>query len=88
MKKKYVRPESLLYSVAFDENIASSGGDTVGDDSIAGSMVILFSHDVTPCRTYYTKSDKLVTVPENSSFVQYFLEMQSLGAPVGCLQLI
>ncbi len=90
MKKKYIKPESFLYSVAFNENIAASdgGSDSVGDDSVAGSMIILFSQSVTPCRDYYTKSDKKVTVPNGSSFVQYFLEMQSLGAPVGCLFLV
>ena len=88
MKKKYIRPESFLYSVAFDENIASSGGDGLGGDQISGAMVILFSHSVSPCRDYYTKSDKPVSVPDGSSFVEYFMEMQSLNAPVGCLQLV
>ncbi len=89
MKKEYIKPQSILYSVEFNENIATSGGsDSVGDDSVAGSMVILFSQSVSPCREYYTKSDKKVTVPDGSSFVQYFLEMQGLGAPVGCLFLV
>ncbi len=88
MKKKYVRPESFLYSIAFDENIASSGGTGVGGDSISGAMVILFTYDISPCREYYAQSDKKVTVPDGSSFFTYFMEMQNLGAPAGCLELI
>ena len=88
MKKEYVKPESFLYSIAFDENIASSGGEGMGEDQISGAMTILFSHSVSPCRDFYTRSDKPVSVPDGSTFFQYFMEMQSLGAPAGCLQLI
>ncbi len=85
MKKKYVRPESFLYSIEFNENIASSSGDNEGSDSIGGGMVILFSQSISPCRDYYTKSEHAVTVPPGSSFIQYFMEWQSSQAPHTCL---
>ncbi len=89
MKKEYIAPKSRFYSVEFSENIASSIPGSFGGDQISGAMTILFSHTVTPCRDYYTESFSApVTVPENSTFVEYFLDMQGKAAPTTCLQLI
>lgn len=90
MKKPYISPEAQLYSLKFEENIAVSGGSSsVGDDSVAGSMIILFSHAVSPCRGYYTGSTACPnTKGNNATFFEYFQDMQASGAPIGCLQLL
>lgn len=86
MKKSYIPPKSNLYILRLDENIASSGGDTAGEDRVEGIMIILFSHDISPCRTYYTGSQAAVnSVGATGSFMEYFLDMQNQGAPIGCL---
>ena len=87
MKKSYIPPKSNIYVLKLEENIASSEGDqTGGGDSMEGLMIIMFSHDVSPCRTYYTGSQAAVnTVGPTGSFMDYFLDMQKQNAPIGCL---
>ncbi len=90
MKKRYVPPKSNMHILKYDENIASSGGGSgdVGGDRLEGVMVILFSHDISPCRTYYTGSQAAVnTVGPTGEFMEYFNDMQSQNAPIGCLNL-
>lgn len=88
MKKRYIPPKSNMFTLQFEENIASSGGSTSpGGDELSGMMVILFSHDISPCRTYYTGSQTAVnTVGPTGDFLQYFMDMQNQGAPIGCLK--
>ncbi len=89
MKKRYIPPKSNIFILKLEENIASSGGDSTGGggDELAGMMVILFSHDISPCRTYYTGSQTAVnTVGPTGDFLQYFMDMQTQGAPIGCLK--
>lgn len=90
MKKEYIKPQSCLHSVKFDENIASSQGDDIGGDMVSGSMTILFTHAQTPCRDWYTKGVGVAknSVGEVGSFVEYFNDMQLVNAPIACLQLI
>lgn len=87
MKKSYIPPKSNLYVLRIEENIASSAGDQAGGgDTMEGLMIIMFSHDVSPCRTYYTGSQAAVnSVGPTGSFMDYFLDMQNQGAPIGCL---
>lgn len=87
MKKSYVPPKSNMYILRYDENIASSGGGSdAGGDKLEGVMVILFSHDISPCRTYYTGSQAAVnTIGPTGGFMDYFFDMQNQGAPIGCL---
>lgn len=89
MKKSYISPKSNIYVLKFEENIAFSGGDqTSGGDVLEGLMIITFSHDVSPCRTYYTGSQAAVnSVGPTGSFMDYFLDMQKQDAPIGCLDI-
>lgn len=90
MKKSYIPPKSNIYVLKYDENIATSGGgsDDTGGDRLEGVMIILFSHEVSPCRTYYTGSQAAVnTVGPTASFMEYFSDMQTQNAPIGCLKI-
>lgn len=88
MKKSYIPPKSNLYVLRLEENIASSVGDqTGGGDTLEGLMIILFSHDISPCRKFYTGSQAAMnTKGDNATFWEYFSDLQSQGAPVACLQ--
>ncbi len=90
MKKEYIPPKSYLYSIKFDENIASSIPGDLGGDQISGAMTILFSHSKTPCRDWYTGGVDVApnSVGSSASFVEYFMDMQKVNAPIGCLQLV
>ncbi len=86
MKKSYIPPKSNMYVLKFDENIATSGDESGGGDKMEGLMIIMFSHDISPCRTYYTGSQAAVnTVGPSGDFMDYFLDMQAQNAPIGCL---
>ncbi len=86
MKKSYIPPKSNMYVLKLDENIASSGSSSNSGDTVEGLMIIMFSHDVSPCRTYYTGSQAAVnTVGPSGTFMDYFFDMQNQGAPIGCL---
>ncbi len=86
MKKSYIPPKSNIYILKYDENIATSG--STGGDTLEGVMVILFSHDISPCRTYYTGSQASVnTVGPTGDFMEYFSDMQNQNAPIGCLKM-
>ncbi len=86
MKKEYVPPKSYLYSIKFDENIASS----FTGDSISGAMTILFSHSKSPCRDWYTGGVDIApnSVGYNGSFIEYFMDMQKVNSPIACLQMV
>lgn len=86
MRKSYIPPKSNLYVLRLEENIASSAGDQTGGDTMEGLMIIMFSHDISPCRTYYTGSLAAVnSVGPTGNFMDYFLDMQKQDAPIGCL---
>ncbi len=89
MKKEYIPPKSYLYSIKFDENIASSASGDTGGDQVSGAMTILFSHSASPCRDWYTGGVDTApnSVGNSASFVEYFMDMQKVNAPIGCLQL-
>lgn len=90
MKKEYVPPKSHLYSIKFDENIASSLPGGTGGDQISGAMTILFSHSKSPCRDWYTGGVDTApnSVGYNGSFIEYFMDMQKVNSPIACLQMV
>ena len=49
MKKKYIRPQSMLYAINLSENIASSEVGSEGD-IVGGNMIIKFSSVSNGCR--------------------------------------
>lgn len=86
MKKPYIPPKFNMYALNFDENISNSSSGNTGD-SVEGIMIILFSHDTSPCRKFYTGSQAAVnTKGDNATFWEYFSDLQAQGAPVACLQ--
>ena len=52
MKKQYIRPESQLFVINLEENIASSS--SLGESEMSGTSVIKFTHGENGCRGYYT----------------------------------
>lgn len=91
MKKSYIPPKSNLYVLNIQENIASSIGGGSGGDTMEGLMIIIFSSDTTPCRKYYTGSELAINRVDkvegvyDGTFMEYFMDMQQQGAPIGCL---
>ena len=85
MKNKYIPPKSYLYEMSFQENIADSQAG--GGDQLTGTFTILFSQAISPCRDYFTDAVRN-PLGNNATFIEYFMEMQKLGAPAGCLSLI
>lgn len=75
MKKAYIVPESKLFAIDLKENIAASDIIINGEDEISSSGRIKFTVDVTPCRGFYTGSDKPVN-PNNSTFLDYYNELR------------
>ena len=79
MKKPYVVPESRLFAINLNENIAASGQIYNGDDQISASAVIKFTQGMEPCRDVYT--DLIDVSPEvkgQSSFLAYYNDLSSL----------
>lgn len=86
MKKSYIPPKSNLYAIKFDENIASSIGGGDSGDTLEGLLIIMFTSSVSPCRDYYTGSAASPnTVGPDGTFMEYFVDMQAQGAPIGCM---
>lgn len=77
MKKKYIRPQSMLYAINLSENIASSEVGSEGD-IVGGNMIIKFSSVSNGCRGYYT-GDQTSPVTVTGSFSEYYTELSSLG---------
>ena len=80
MKKQYVRPESRLFVINLEENIASSG-ITGGGDSVTGSAVINFTSESAGCRKYYTGDETaVVQVPVNGTYWEYYDDLHMIAA--------
>lgn len=78
MKKKYVVPESKLYAINIDENIA--GSDVLmGDDMMSGQITIRFTYGSSPCREYYTNDTTAVVTITNGTFMDYYHELYAYG---------
>ena len=85
MKKTYVVPESRLFSINLNENIAAS--DQIynsGDDLITATAVITFTHGTDPCREVYTD---IIPVSESvkgsTSFLQYYNDLSTQVGDTG-----
>lgn len=78
MKKKYIVPESKLFAVNLNENIAISGGAS----EISGSAVIRFKEVVDNCRGIYTDIQGATVSEGLSSFLEYYNELLTKGAEV------
>lgn len=78
MKEKYVVPESRLYTININENIAGSGAVASGDN-LAGSAVIKFTHATDGCRGYYTGDMTAQVTVTGSEFSNYYNELNNIG---------
>ena len=79
MKKQYIQPESRLFVINLEENIASSG--SIGNDEVSGNSIIKFTHGGNGCRDYYTGyQDAPNTKGPNASFGEYYEELELLAA--------
>lgn len=79
MKKTYVRPQSKLFSLKMKENIADSFGQD--EDLTSGIFVITFTQTIEPCRKLYSGLENAInTLGDNASFMEYFAQLQSIGA--------
>ena len=79
MKKKYIVPESKLFSINMTENIAAVSG---ASSEISGAAVIQFYEYVDGCRGIYTETKGATVDPNASSFFDYYQDMQRYGAEV------
>lgn len=82
MKKPYIVPESRLFAINLKENIADSIFNNNGDDSIAATAFIMFTHGVDPCRGYYTGSLSAPVSPNiagSTNFMDYYNDLRSTG---------
>ncbi len=78
MKKKYVVPESKLFAVNMNENIAISGGAS----EISGSAIIRFTELVDNCRGIYTGCSGANVSEGLTTFIDYYNDLLTKGAEV------
>ncbi len=85
MKKKYIVPESRLFSINVNESIAvASSGVAV----VTGSATIYFTQQIDGCRGVYTGIPTAVVDPTITDFEGYYDQLHSYGADVyfNCFQ--
>ncbi len=83
MKKEYVAPQSALYEINISEKIATgSGGDSLGDDHVSGSVDIYFTHADQPCRGYYYGEFDAPVGVVNGTWIDYFMELHGMNKPL------
>jgi len=88
MKKTYVAPESKLFALKLNENIADSVNQ--GEDVVQGLFIISFTQSANPCRDLYTNIDGAKnSYGFDGTFSQYYAELQAYGKADlwGCLRL-
>ncbi len=73
MKKKYIAPESRLFTINMNESIAISGGHS----EISGSAVIKFTHSIDGCKSYYTGDTTAPVGVTSGRFGDYVLELRN-----------
>ena len=76
MKKPYIIPESRLFTIDLNENIAASDLLFNGDDQVTATALIKFTFGTEPCRGKYTDTIP-VTVGNNASFMSYYNELNN-----------
>ena len=73
MKKQYIRPESRLFVINLEENIASSSSIVSG--GISGMGLIKFTHaGLGECRGFYT-GDIAVGEGVGNDFFSYYFDL-------------
>lgn len=78
MKKNYVAPESKLYALKLNENIADSVEQ--GDDEVSGMFVISFTENTSPCRGLYSGIPNMEnTLGMEATFAAYYAQLQGYG---------
>lgn len=83
MKKSYISPESVLYTININEKIATgSGGDNIGGDQVSGSVNIYFSHGNSGCRGYYQGEFEAPVGVVNGTWIDYFMELHGMNKPL------
>lgn len=76
MKKPYIIPESRLFSIDLNENIAASDLLFNGGDEVSATALIKFTLGTEPCRGKYTDAIP-VTVGDHASFMTYYNELNN-----------
>ncbi len=79
MKKKYIVPESRLFSINVKESIAMASS---GIAEVTGSAVITFTQHMDGCRGLYSGVANAVVDPTIDSFGGYYNQMLTYGADV------
>lgn len=75
MKKTYVAPESKLFALKLNENIADSVEQ--GNDEVSGMFVISFTESSNPCRGLYTGVPNMInTLGMEAPFASYYAQLQ------------
>lgn len=82
MKKPYIVPESRVFSINLNENIAASDKVTQGDDIVTAQGVIRFTFGTEPCRGKYTDFIP-VTVGDNATYSQYMADLREGATKYG-----
>lgn len=72
MKKEYIVPESKLFAINMNENIAISGGHS----EISGSAIIKFTHTIDGCKLYYSGDTTAPVGVTSGVFGDYVLELR------------
>ncbi len=88
MKKTYVVPESNLFVLKLNENIADSV--IQGEDEVSGLFIISFTQNETPCRGLYTGiPGAICDLGMEASFAEYYAQLKSYGKAElwGCLSM-
>ncbi len=88
MKKTYVAPESKLFALKLNENIADSVDQ--GEDITQGLFIISFTQNTSPCRGIYTDVAGAVnTLGMDANFSDYYAQLQGYGMADlwGCMRL-
>lgn len=80
MKKAYVVPESKLFSININENIAGSDNIYSGEDSLSANVSISFTQLVDNCRGLYSGyEDAPVVKAYGDTFKPYYDEILEYG---------
>lgn len=88
MKKTYVVPESKLFVLKLNENIADSV--VQGEDEVSGLFIISFTQKDNPCRGLYTNTPGAICdLGMEATFAEYYAQLKSYGKAElwGCLSM-
>ncbi len=77
MKKKYIVPESRLFSINVKESIAMA---SAGLSETSGAAIIHFTQHIDGCRGLYTGIPTAVVDPAITEFEDYYKQLHAYGA--------